>query len=94
MHALLHWLLYLLTWLAHDPASLADERARCAGAVNVAYASLAQDPAPAPKREADAPAPPPTCLKCKGSGRVYRTDGGWVRCDCGACSTGRCPLPR
>ena len=94
MHALWHWLLYVLTWLASDPASLAEERARGAGAVNVAYAALAQEPAPAPKREAAAPAPPTPCQKCKGGGRIYRPDGGWVRCDCGGCSTGRCPLPR
>jgi len=94
MHALWHWLLYVLTWMAHDPESIAVERARCAGAVNVAYAALANEPAPTPKREATTLDPPPPCPKCGGTGRIYRADGGWVRCGCGACSTGRCPLPR
>jgi hypothetical protein len=129
MHALWHWLLYLLTWASHDPATLAAERARCAGAVVVAYAALAQEPTPAPKREADhsadagkmVPAPPqpvvpervapkqpfgkeklpvlPTepsrpCPQCHDTGRIYRSDGGWVRCSCGACSTRRCPTAR
>ena len=98
MHALWHWLLYLLTWAAHDPATLAAERARCAGAVVVAYAALAQEPPPppAPRREPEAtPAPErQPCPQCRGTGRVYRSDGGYVRCPCGACSTGRCPTAR
>jgi hypothetical protein len=105
MHTIWHWLLYLLTWASHDPATLAAERARCAGCVNVAYAALAQEPRPAPKREADhfddaskmVPAPPPApvvkqpCPQCGDTGRIYRSDGGYVRCPCGACPTGRCP---
>jgi hypothetical protein len=102
MHALWHWLLYVLAWAAHDPASLDAERARCAGAVNVAYAAFAQEPAPAPRREPEAapvpdlpPLPPAApCLQCSGTGRIYRSDGGWVRCPCGACPTGRCPQKR
>jgi hypothetical protein len=90
MHALWHWLLYVLTWAAHDPATLATERARCAGAVAVAYAALAVEPAPA-KVEPLPPLPPAApCVQCSGTGRIYRSDGGWVRCSCGACSTGRC----
>ena len=105
MHALWHWLLYVLAWASHEPATLAAERARCAGAVNVAYAALAVEPPPppAPRREAEIgkknvpvvptePAKP--CGDCRGTGRVYRSDGGWVRCPCGACSTGRCPTAR
>ena len=109
MHGLWHWLLYLLAWAAHDPASLDAERARCAGAVCVAYAALAQEPAPAPRREPEAapaeigkkkapeflpPLPPAApCLQCSGTGRIYRSDGGWVRCPC-QCPTGKCPQKR
>jgi hypothetical protein len=51
MYALWHWILYLLAWASHDPSSIAAERARAAGCVTVAYASLAQEPpAPAPRR--------------------------------------------
>ena len=130
MHALWHWLLYLLTWAAHDPATLAAERARCAGAVAVAYAALAVEPPPppAPRREAETrtndeklgsqlgkkktadfhaepkfSVPRSTvnesltvqpCPQCGDTGRVYRSDGGYVRCPCGACPTGRCPTAR
>jgi hypothetical protein len=101
MHALWHWLLYLLTWASHDPATLATERARCAGAVAVAYAALAQEPV-APKRDEigkkKAPEfptePAKPCPQCGDTGRLYRNDGGWVRCPCGACPTGRCPTAR
>jgi hypothetical protein len=51
MHALWHWTLYVLTATSADPQLLEQERARTAGAVNVAYASLATEPAPAPKQE-------------------------------------------
>ena len=121
MHALWHWLLYLLTWASHDPATLAAERARCAGAVVVAYAALAQEPTPAPKRDEPAnpapdatpavpervapkqPVPRPTvresrtvqpCPQCNDTGRIYRSDGGWVKCSHGSCATGRCPTAR
>jgi len=119
MHSLWHWLLYLLTWSAHDPATLNAERARCAGAVVVAYAALAQEPPPppAPRREPEIgkknapvllpdngfarpvnvlpPLPPAApCVQCSGTGRIYRSDGGWVRCPCGACPTGKCPQKR
>lgn len=50
MHALWHWVLYMLAATSADPQLLEQERARTAGAVNVAYASLAQEPAPAPRR--------------------------------------------
>ena len=116
MHALWHWLLYLLTWAAHDPATLNAERARCAGAVNVAYAALAQQPVapkraepvnpaadatpavqigPAPKRAPDLPPLPPAapCPQCSGTGRIYRSDGGYVKCPC-QCPTGKCPTRR
>jgi hypothetical protein len=44
MHAVWHFILYVLACWSHDPATLAAERARCAGAgaVAVAYAALAQ----------------------------------------------------
>lgn len=90
MHGLWHWILYLLTWASHEPASLPGERARAAGAVNVAYAALATEPAPAPRREPEAAPVPPQpprppaapCVQCSGTGRIYRSDGGWVRCPC------------
>jgi hypothetical protein len=94
MYHFWHWLLYLLTWAAHDPATLAHERARCAGAVAVAYAALAVEPVTKPMPNnirAEVAAP---CVQCSGTGRIYRSDGGWVRCPCGACPTGRCPTAR
>jgi len=116
MHAVWHFILWCLACWSHDPATLAAERARCAGAVNVAYAALAQEPPPppAPRREeiskkktAQFPTEPnfpvpenkPTpeskpCPQCSDTGRVYRSDGGYVRCPCGACATGRCPTAR
>jgi len=136
MHSLWHWLLWCLAAWSHDPATLAAERARCAGCVVVAYAALAQEQ-PAPKRAEPAnPAPDATpeapervapkrpfgkektadfhaepnfsvprstvqeswtvqpCPQCHDTGRLYRSDGGWVRCPCGACATGRCPTAR
>ena len=103
MHSFWHWLLHLLTWASADPGLLDAERARCAGAVAVAYAALAQEPAPAPRREDErkknddvfpTPTPPlppaAPCLQCSGTGRIYRSDGGWVRCPC-QCPDGRCP---
>ena len=37
------------------------------------------------------PLPPAApCLQCSGTGRIYRSDGGWVRCPC-QCPDGRCP---
>jgi len=94
MHALWHFILYVLACWSHDPATLAAERARCAGAVNVAYAALAQEPPPppAPRREPEAtPAPErQPCPQCGDTGRIYRSDGGYVRCPCGACATGQC----
>jgi len=132
MHALWHFILYVLACWSHDPATLNAERARCAGAVNVAYAAMAQEP-PAPKRaepvnpapdatpavpgrvapkqpadhSADAgkmvPAVPrptiqesrtvPPCVQCSGTGRIYRSDGGYVKCPC-QCPTGKCPTRR
>ena len=105
MHALWHWILYLLTWASHDPATLAAERARCAGAVAVAYAALAAEPiAPpaseiskkkAPEFPTEPPLPPAApCVQCGNTGRLYRNDGGWVKCPCGACPTGRCKPAR
>lgn len=46
MHAVWHWILYVLTWLSASPADIEHERAKCAGAVNVAYAALAEEPKP------------------------------------------------
>lgn len=37
------------------------------------------------------PLPPAApCLQCSGTGRIYRSDGGWVRCPC-QCPGGKCP---
>lgn len=91
MHAMWHWILYVLTWWSHDPVSLELERAKGAGCANVAYASFAQEPQPRrPKREADDKPPAPPCKSCGGSGKIYRPDGGYVRCPCGACESGAC----
>ena len=132
MYHFWHWLLYLLAWAAHDPATLNAERSRCAGAVAVAYAALSvEPPPPAPRRDKvatdtskvgsdtdkvgselgkknapefpttpDCPASDNTpnadkkCAACGNTGRIYRSDGGYVRCPCGACPTGRCPTAR
>jgi hypothetical protein len=102
MHALWHFILYVLACWSHDPATLNAERARCAGAVVVAYAALAVEPPapPAPRREEigkknapEFPTEPTPCPQCHDTGRIYRSDGGYVRCPCGACSTGRCKTP-
>ena len=103
MHALWHWLLYVLASWSADPAMIDAERARCAGSVIVAYAALAPEPAPTPRREDDRkkndavlplptpPLPPAApCVQCSGTGRIYRSDGGWVRCQC-QCPDGKCP---
>ena len=77
----MHWnaFLALLASWAHDPTQAATEHPRAAAAVSVAYAGLLEEapPAPAP------PKPKPGCTDCK-QGRIYRPDGGWVRCPCGA----------
>lgn len=80
-----HWILYFLAASCAGPQLLEQERARTAGAVNVAYASLATEPAPEPKKEAAAPCP------CGGKGYTVRPDGSrWV-CRCTSCPTGTCP---
>lgn len=89
MHALWHWLLWLLAVASHDPAAIEAERARAAGCVNVAYSALATEPATPPPAPAKDPAKP-ACRECDGSGKIYRPDGGYVRCKCGACPTGTC----
>lgn len=89
MHALWHWILYVLAWASHDPASLAAERARAAGCVTVAYAALAQEPVKEPT-PADTKPAAPRCRECDGTGKIYRPDGGYVRCKCGACLSGTC----
>jgi len=107
MHSLWHWLLYVLAWAAHDPATLAAERARCAGCVVVAYAALAAEPVAPKQAEPVNPAPDvkpavpervapkqQPCPQCGDTGRIYRSDGGWVRCPCGACPTGKCKPAR
>ena len=85
MHALWHWVLYVLAWASHDPSSIAAERARAAGCVTVAYASLAQEPT----REVEQPAKQ-LCADCGGTGKIFRPDGGYVRCKCNASSSGKC----
>jgi hypothetical protein len=87
MHALWHWILYVLTATSADPQLLEHERARAAGSVNVAYASLATEP-PAPARE---PAKPAVCPDCNGKGYTLRSDGSRWACRCKACTTGTCP---
>ena len=82
-----HWILYVLASTSADPQLLEQERARAAGSVNVAYASLATEPAPAPKRELAAPAVCP----CGGKGYVVRSDGSRWACQCKTCPSGKCP---
>jgi hypothetical protein len=89
MHSLWHWILWMLAALAADPAVVQLEQARAAGCVAVAYSSLTPDVPPAPKKQS--PPAPVRCEKCDGSGRIYRPDGGYVKCSCGACTTGTCP---
>ena len=69
-----HWLLYTLASMSADQQLLEQERARTAGAVNVAYASLAEE-APAPPREPEKPAKPAVCPDCNGKGYSVRSDG-------------------
>lgn len=88
MHAAWHWVLWVLAIAAHDPSDIEAERARAAGCVSVAYAAMAkEEPQPAPKPETPKPQP---CRECDGSGRIFRPDGGYVRCKCVVCPTGRC----
>lgn len=89
MHALWHWVLWVLCLASHDAGQIELERARAAGCVTVAYAALAKEPTPKPAEPEPAPAPP--CKECGGTGKIFRSDGGYVRCDCGACPTGTCP---
>jgi hypothetical protein len=85
-----HWLLYTLASFSADPYLLEQERARTAGAVNVAYASLAEE-APAPPREPAKPAAPAVCPDCNGKGYTLRPDGSRWACPCKRCPTGTCP---
>ena len=87
MHALWHWILYMLAATSADPQLLEQERARTAGAVNVAYSSLAAEPAPAPKQEPVVPAACP----CNGKGYIVRPDGSRWACPCKTCPSGKCP---
>jgi hypothetical protein len=82
-----HWVLYVLAATSADPQLLEQERARTAGSVNVAYASLAQEAAPAPKHEPVVPAACP----CGGKGYTVRSDGSRWACQCKTCPTGTCP---
>jgi hypothetical protein len=84
------WILYVLAATSADPQLLEQERARTAGAVNVAYASLATDPPP-PAREPAKPAAPAVCPDCSGRGYTLRSDGSRWACRCKACQTGTCP---
>lgn len=88
MHGLWHWVLWILAVWSHDPAAIARERAVAAGCVNVAYSALVEEAQPnsavVPK---EAPKP---CQDCQGTGKIYRSDGGYVRCGCGACPSGKC----
>lgn len=86
MHALWHWVLYVLASASADPKLLEQERARTAGAVNVAYASLATEPAP----PAPAAVAKPAC-PCGGKGYTVRPDGSRWACSCQTCPTGKCP---
>jgi predicted Zn-ribbon and HTH transcriptional regulator len=85
-----HWILYWLASLSADPQLLEQERARTAGAVNVAYASLAEE-APAPPREPAKPAAPAACPDCNGKGYTMRSDGSRWACKCKECKSGKCP---
>ena len=85
-----HWILYSLASLSADPQLLEQERARTAGAVNVAYASLAEE-APAPPSEPEKPAAPAVCPDCNGKGYSVRPDGSRWACNCKACPSGKCP---
>lgn len=88
MHEIWHWLLWVLAIASRDAAELEHERARAAGCVNVAYAALARE-APPPAPEPVKPKPQP-CRECDGSGKIFRSDGGYVRCKCGGCPDGAC----
>lgn len=87
-----NWILWVLTWLSSDPASLDREAGRAAAAVTVARATmLVEAPAPTP------PGPKPTpgkCTECNGTGWIVHGDGHRTRCPCGiGCTTGNCPVP-
>lgn len=90
MHGLWHWVLWLLTVWSADPAAVARERAVAAGCVNVAYAALVEEAMPKPVPVAVQPKASPPCPECSGTGKIYRSDGGYVRCKCGACPSGKC----
>ena len=81
-----HWLLYTLTAAAAGPDLVELERARTAGSVNVAYASLATEPTPPPQAAPEKPACP-----CNGKGYTVRPDGSRWACPCKTCPTGKCP---
>jgi hypothetical protein len=85
-----HWLLYTLASMSADQQLLEQERARTAGSVNVAYASLAEEQ-PAPPREPEKPAAPAVCPDCSGKGYSVRSDGSRWACQCKSCPTGKCP---
>jgi hypothetical protein len=84
------WILYVLAATSAEPQLLEQERARTAGSVNVAYASLATDPPP-PAREPDKTTPQAVCPDCGGKGYTVRSDGSRWACRCKACPTGTCP---
>ena len=85
-HSLYHWLLATFAIWSADPATVDQERDKAAGFANVAYAALLNEPAAAPVR--------PTCPDCNGTGKIFRSDGGYVRCKCGACPSGKCKTPQ
>lgn len=86
-----HWLLYVLAASSADPQLLEQERARAAGAVNVAYASLATEP-PSPSAPAAPESPPTPACPCGGKGYTVRADGSRWACKClQPCATGTCP---
>ena len=84
-----HWILYVLTATSADPQLLEQERARTAGAVNVAYSALAVEPAPA--RDPEKPAATAVCPDCSGKGYTLRPDGSRWACRCKRCPAGNCP---
>lgn len=56
-----HSIVVFLVWLSSDPATLSQERPKCAAAVALARASMEVKPPPAPKKEEPAPCPTGKC---------------------------------
>jgi len=89
-----NFILWVLTWLSSDPATLDREAGRAAAAVTAARATMVVEAPPAPTP----PGPKPTpgkCTECNGTGWIVHGDGHRTKCPCGAagCNDGRCPIP-